>query len=332
MTRVGGLECAIRSENRPLDRGIADVADRQHGVVARRQLDRLGLSPSAIQRRLAAGRLHNIHRGVYSVGHRRVSARGRWMAAVLAGGSGALLSHRSAAALWGILPSASARIHITTDRSTVRRRGIILHRSRHVPEEDRAAADSIPVTSVARTLVDLAGGKSARDLARAVDGAERLGVFDLTAVERVMSRRLGAGGIRRLAALLDDYQAPPLTRSELEHLFLELCRNAGLPQPQTNVRIGDMEVDAIWADRRLVVELDGYASHRTRADFERDRERDSVLLLGGYRVLRITRQRLERDASSVTRMVKELLLSRSPERPRGAPGEGARALRGGPAG
>lgn len=284
------------------------LAERQHGVVSYGQLLELGLGRGVIHRRVGAGLLHPVHRGVYCVGHRRIPVRGRWMAAVLACGPTALLSHGSAALLWGLLMTSGARIDVMTARRTRHnRRGIALHRTRRLHPDDRSLTDGIPVTSVARTLLDLAPRLPVRRLARAIDQADRRELLDLRAVEGLLRRSRGHHGRRPLLRALRGYRTPPVTRSELERRFADLCRSAGLPGPQTNVVIEGVEVDAAWLAQRLVVELDGYEYHRTRARFEGDRARDADLLVAGYRVLRITQRRLESDAVGVMTTVRRLL-------------------------
>jgi hypothetical protein len=331
MAEVGALKHAIHDRRRPPDKAVADLADRQHGVVAHRQLVRLGIGRGGIEHRVANGRLHRLHLGVYAVGRRRVSQHGRWMAAVLACGPRALLSHRSAAVLWGLRPTAPFRVDVATDRAKHGQNGIALHRPRHLPDGDRAVASGIPVTSVARTLADLAGVASRRELRRAIDEAERLRLLDPAAVEEIIGRSRGKRGVAALAALLRHHSGPPpITRSELERRFLDLCRDAGLPCPEANVVIDGVEVDVVWPHRRLVAELDGYAYHRTRMAFEDDRKRDAMLQLSGYRVVRITYQRLHDEPGEVADLVRALL-SPSPERRDRAPVAGARARRGDPA-
>src|SRR5207302_645130 len=266
----------------------------QHGVVAHRQLVELGLGRKAIQYRLAAGRLHRLHLGVYAVGHPRVTGPGRWMAAVLACGDGALLSHRSAGALWGIGSGAGSRVDVTAiGRSRRGHPGITLHQVRGLHPDDRARRDGVPVTSLARTILDLAEVLNRSQLARAFEEAERLQLLDVRAIRRLCERSAGRRGLGPLGNLLSNHMRPlPETRSELERLFVDLCRAAALPPPALNVSVAGFEVDAVWQDRGLVVELDGFAFHRTRAAFERDRARDATLQLAGYRVLRLTARRL----------------------------------------
>ncbi|MEK6277465.1 MAG: type IV toxin-antitoxin system AbiEi family antitoxin domain-containing protein [Actinomycetota bacterium] len=280
-----------------VDRTLARLAERQHGVVARRQLFALGLGPRTIERRIARERLHRIHRGVYAVGHRSLSAHGHWLAAVLAAGPGAVLSHRSAAALWELRPAAGSRIDVTVRARARRSRPrIAIHVTRDLRDRDRVQRAGIPVTSVARTLLDLGGMLSEAQLARAVEEAERLDRLDLRAIDDVCLRGRGRRGLGALLGVLADHSDPvPLTRSELERAFLDLCHEHRLPLPRVNHFIAGFEVDAVWLGQRLVVELDGYAFHRTRGAFERDRARDAALLLAGYRVLRFTHRRLERE-------------------------------------
>jgi very-short-patch-repair endonuclease len=291
------------------DRVIAELAARQHGVVARRQLFAAGLSRGAVDRRLATGRLHAPHPAVYAVGQPRIAGPGRLLAAVLACGDEALLSHRSAAALWELLPYAGSRVNVTAPSCGRRSlRGITLHRSRCLDSQCRAIPDGIPLTSVARTLLDLAGTVRLDQLERAFEQAERLRLVDLGALTRLCERSHGHHGLRRLLPLLAPAERPaPETRSELERRFLRLCEKSGLPGPAVNAEVAGHEVDALWRDRGLVVELDGYAYHRTRAAFERDRVRDADLQRAGLRVIRVTARRLNDDPVAVAETVRSLL-------------------------
>jgi len=186
--------------------------------------------------------------------------------------------------------------------------GVTVHRTRSLHPEDRALRDGIPVTSVARTLLDYAEVVYPPRLARAFEEADRLRLVDMKALERLMARSHGRHGLVPLQALVSEAWRPlPETRSELERVFLELCRDAGLPAPQANVMLAGLEVDALWPRERLVVELDGFAFHRTRAAFERDRRRDAALQLAGYRVLRLTARRLAEEPAAVVGLVRSLL-------------------------
>jgi len=282
------------------DIAIAAVASRQHGVVSRRQLLTLGCTRHQIQGRATSGRLHRLHRGVYAVGHRRLTRHGHWMAAVLSCGPGALLSHRSAAALWGILAPSDSFPDVTVRGARPSRNGLRIHRARGLTSRDHAVREAITVTAPARTIVDLAVAVDRRRLERAVEAAERLGLFDLRAIDEVLSRSTRRPGSRALRSVLSAYREPAFTRSELERRFLELVKGAGLPSPSMNASIAGHEVDALWLEEGLVVELDGYESHRTRAAFERDRRRDEELLLAGLRVIRLTAWRIAQGPQLVT--------------------------------
>lgn len=289
---MGDLTVGIRCPDVPSDAGraVAELATRQHGVVSVAQLRRIGLDSSAVARRAAAGRLHSIHRGVYAVGHRSITRRGQYLAAVLACGPEAALSHRSAADLWGLRRDSTC-IEVTAPRRRAGLPGIVVHRSRLADPADFDSIDGIRVTSVARTLLDLAVVVTARELARAVDRAERLELFDLISVEDLLNRASRRAGRRSLRNAIEGWQ-PSYTRSELEDRFQELVRRAKLPPPQINVLLrGERaahEVDCFWPSRRLVVQLDGFAYHRTRRDRERDSTTDADLELAGFRVLRLT--------------------------------------------
>jgi hypothetical protein len=277
-------------------------------VISRSQLVELGLSSAAVDSRLAAGRLHGLFLGVYAVGHPLVPLRGRWLGAVLASGDGAVLSHGAAAALWRISGRRAGPVDVTTARRGRRGvAGVRLHRSRRFDGSELAERDRIPVTSLPRTLIDLAALWDADRLERAVEEADRLGLLELRAVSAACERHSGRRGTPRLRAVIERLEAPPVTRSELEHAFLRLCRRHGIPLPSTNVWVEGHEVDAHWAAARLIVELDGHDYHRTRAAFERDRKRDADHVASGRRVVRLTHRRIEREAPAVASMLRRLL-------------------------
>jgi very-short-patch-repair endonuclease len=291
-----------------MEAAIAALAARQYGVVARWQLLELGLTSRAISYRLTVGRLHLVHRGVYAVGHKRISGRGRWMAAVLACGPGSALSHRSGAALWGFLGAASPRIDVTTPRRGGRSiAGVRRHRARRLPPEDTTMVDGIPVTTVARTLFDLAEVLDLSRLERAFEAAERAELLDMRAVLLTAERNPGRRAHKQLHALLPSLTSPAPTRSELERLFNRLCRLADLPLPQVNVLVKSFEVDAFWPAPRLIVEVDSWEFHKTRAAFERDRARDAQLMLAGYRVIRVTYLQLRDQPKRVAETLRTLL-------------------------
>jgi very-short-patch-repair endonuclease len=284
------------------ERVIARTASNQHGVITTRQLLGAGLHSSGITKRIKAGRLHRIHRGVYAVGHPRLSNEGRWMAAVLACGEGAVLSHRSAGELWRILRprrrseaggrSDESPVHVTVPGTGGRKRhrGISLHRSSTLTSAASTRRDGIPVTSPARTLTDLRAVLSEAELAAATREAEFLRL------------PVGEGVVRRSGS-----KVLPRTRSELEWLFRALVRRHRLPKPDVNVRIDRYEVDFLWRSERLIVELDGWESHGTRSAFEEDRARDTRLKLLGFDVIRFTWRQIEADSPAVARTIRALL-------------------------
>jgi very-short-patch-repair endonuclease len=279
-----------------VDWAIAAVAQRQHGVVSRTELMELGIRQRAIGHRLECGRLHLLHRGVYAVGHALLSREGRWMAAVLATGPHSVLSHRSAAVLVGIRPSERTLTEVTVPRRRRSRPGIEIHNSA-VPLDEVTNVRGIPVTTVPRTLLDLAAVLSRRDLERAIDQAEVLRLWDPLSLADLVARYPGRHGTRNVRAILAAGRiGATVTRSELERRFLSFLEDTGLPRPQVNTLLevagSRFEVDCLWRARRLVVELDGHATHATRAAFERDRARDRTLQAGGWRVVRITWRQL----------------------------------------
>ena len=287
-TDLGSKTPAMRREESPLVRRVAELAARQHGVVSFRQLRALGMSESAIQRWLAIGRLHRLHKGVYAVGHTILSRHGRWMAAVLACGPGAVLSHYDAAALMDLRRAGSGRIHVTAPRSRHPHEGIALHRPRRLHPEDVTTVNGIPATALARTLLDLAALLTREQLERMVEQTELRKLFDLRAMDRVLVRNPRGKGRRNLSAVIADLRPfIPMTRSELERAFLKLCRAAGLPEPAMNVWLLGYEVDALFADHRIVVELDGGDYHGTTAARRRDPIRDARLQAAGYRIVRV---------------------------------------------
>ncbi len=292
-----------------MDRAIAELATLQYGVVAGRQLAGIGLRSTAVADRAAAGRLHRVHRGVYAVGHPLLSRRGEWIAAVLALGPGALLSHASAAALWDLTGPRGGRVDVTApDRNgRARRPGIAVHRSR-IPDPESTVHERIPVTSVARTLLDLAGTVERGALHRAYVRAERLQLLDLRALGRVLERSNGRRGRRALAALCGyDRSAAASALSELELLLLDLIRDHGLPTPQANVLVGGYLVDAYWPQEKLVVEVDGYEFHSDREAFERDHRKLGRLTLAGYQVLAVTYRQVVDEPEWVVGAIRRLL-------------------------
>jgi very-short-patch-repair endonuclease len=236
------------------------------------------------------------------------------MAAVLVCGDRAVLSHRSAARLWGLRPwSGDPEITVPVEGGARRHGGITVHRSRHLPAEECTTETGIPVTTVARTLVDLAGIVPPHHLRRAVERAEERELFDLRQVLAVIDRRPHVAGVAALRALLADARAHdlPTTRSDPEAALLQLCLDHGLPRPQVNRYDGTDEVDFRWPAHRLVVEVDGWSTHRTRSAFTNDRVRDRAQVRAGLRVVRFTaREVLERPAAVAAEL--RVLLGLSP--------------------
>ncbi len=281
-------------------------------MVSAAQLAGLGVSAGAVGSRLRRGRLHSLHRGVYAVGHPALPTRGRYMAAVLACGRSAALSHRSAADLWGLRRYEGAAVDVTTTRQAGRQRaGIDAHQSRTLEPGDFAVVEGIPCTTVTRTLLDLSDVVDRRALERAVDRAEMLALFDGLAVTETLGRASGRRGATLLRAVLADLGDPALTASELEERFLALCLEGGLPRPGVNVWLclagGFVQADFLWRAARLVVETDGRATHGTRAAFARDRRRDQSLLLAGFRVVRFSWREVTQEPARVLATVGRLL-------------------------
>jgi very-short-patch-repair endonuclease len=275
------------------------LAARQHGVVARAQLLELGLSRRAIEHRTARGRLHRVERGVYAVGRPDLDQLGRWMAAVLGRGPQAVLSHRSAAALWGIVPSAGGLIEISVPSSSGRRRrDVQIHRRPRLAESDLTVHDRIPVTTPVRTLIDIARRLEPARLERAVNEADRLDLVDPETLAEALDSYPGQRGVGPLRELLGK-RTFRLTDSELERRFLRIVAGAGLPIPETGRRINGFKVDFFWADLGLVVETDGLRYHRTPAQQARDRVRDQAHLAAGLAPLRFTHAQVRFEAGYV---------------------------------
>jgi Protein of unknown function (DUF559)/Transcriptional regulator, AbiEi antitoxin len=274
-----------------MSRVVAELAGRQWGVVSRAQLVESGASAATIDHWVRQGRLHVVHRGVYALGHRALRVEGRHLAAVLACGRGAVLSHLSGAAHWGLLRTEQTRVDVTTPRTRRKIPGIRLHRSRSLDAHDTANHERIPITTVARTLLDLAATVPESRLERALAQAERLRLYDHRAITDVIAR---ANGNRGKAALARAVRGEPkLTRSELEARFLSLVRQAGLPEPLANFILDApdhprLEVDFYFPTHDLVVETDGWETHRTKAAFQSDRRKDAALTSAGFRVMRFT--------------------------------------------
>ncbi|HEX5763565.1 MAG TPA: type IV toxin-antitoxin system AbiEi family antitoxin domain-containing protein [Solirubrobacterales bacterium] len=285
------------------------LADRQHGVVTRRQLRVLAYSDAAITRAAGVGRLHRVHRGVYSVGRSELTSHGRCLAAVAACRPDALLSHASAAWLWGLLPSCPAIPEVTVPRRGHARRDVRVHHSPALAEEDRSEYERIPATTVARTLLDLAATGRRRRLDNAIQRAERLDRLDLGQIDALLDRP-GAQGRKALREAIETYRDDGFFRGRSERLFLALVKKAGLPRPAINHFVAGHEVDAYWEAERFAVEVDGWESHRSRASFESDPLRIEDLKLAGIEAIRITARRIEREPEKVAERLGILLARR----------------------
>jgi very-short-patch-repair endonuclease len=267
---------------------VAEFAGAHDGVASHGELVRLGLGRRAIQSWVAKGQLHVIHHGVYAVGHRALSRRGYLRAALLACGDRAVLRRRTAAHLWDVSPTSSALIEITGPTHRRGGKGFRYAQSNLHPD-DIAELHGFPVTSVARTLLDLAGVVQRDRLERAVERAARLRLLDERAVRAAIERSGGKKGRKLLASVIDSFDpATAETRSGNERAFLKLVRDHNLPKPLTNTLVEGFLVDFHWPEHNLIVELDSYATHGSEQSFHSDRERDAVLTDAGHQLLRIT--------------------------------------------
>jgi hypothetical protein len=280
----------MRRSTTPRDAQLAEFARRSHGVVSAGQLYELGFDEAAIRRRVANGRLHRLYRGVYAVGHTITTREGRALAAVLACGPGAVLSHRSAAELWGIRPTAAARFDVTVPRTSGVRTSarIVVHRPTRPVE--KTSRHGIPVTTPGQTLADLALALPRRPLEKAIEMAEVRKLHAAVPHGHPGAQRLLEAASRTL---------PVTTESPLEDAFLALCDTHGIPRPLVQTVVEGYRVDFCWPGERLIVETDGYEHHGTQAAFERDRAKDARLTALGWRVLRFTRLQVDEDPGFV---------------------------------
>jgi hypothetical protein len=260
----------------------------------------LGFSPKAIKHRVRIGRLHPVTRGVYAVGRPNLTREGRWMAAVLACGEGAALSHRSAAALWGIGEERpGGRIEVSIRRaSEVRRAGIKIHRRPSLPAGDIGTHRGIPLTQPVRTFLDLATELPRRTLERAVNDADKHDLIDPESLRATLDDYAGEPGVRPLRTLLDRHTFR-LSDDELELLFRPLASAAGLPTPLTKQMVNDFEVDFFWPDLNLVVETDGWRYHRTPAAQSRDALRFQTHTAAGLTPLRFSHYQVKYEPAHV---------------------------------
>jgi hypothetical protein len=287
-----------------IDEALAALARSQWGVVSLVQLETLGLGPRGVQHRAESGRLRRVHRGVYAIGGAALPREGRDLAAVLACGKDAVLSHTSAAVHWGLLTYHPPQPHVTAPASRTGVPGIRLHRTRALDARETTTHRGLPTTTVARTLLDLAATAPPNHLEHAIGQALRNELYDHRAIEQALDGRPGTKALRRATA-----EDPAFTRSELERRFRALCRRAGLPRPLSNHVVADRdhqphEVDFYFPSHRLVVEVDGWRDHGTRVAFERDRAKDAALVAAGYAVLRFTTRQIAADPDTVAARVR----------------------------
>jgi len=311
--QISGAEraqCAPRPSMRDLGERAAALAGRQHGVVARWQLLDMGFSRDMIHRRIGRD-LHRLHRGVYAYGHVAITQESRWMAAVLAFGPDAVLSHRSAGQLWGLVPRSSIRPEVTKPGGAGGRPRLVTHRG-SLPADEVGRYRGIPVTSVARTMLDLAGMLDEREVERAWNEMEVRGYRLRLSVPDLLDRYPGRKGVRRLARLANRRTLPVgITRNDLEEAFLALVDRHALPRPRMNVHLvvreRFYEVDCLWEARKVAIELDGGRVHETRRAFHKDRERDRVLTAEGYTTARITWDHIHQTPAEVAHDLRRIL-------------------------
>jgi hypothetical protein len=288
---------------------VARLATQQGGPISHEQLLKLGVKPGAIEYRLASSRLHSVFRGVYALGHEAITPRGTLIAALLACGDEAMVSHLSAAHWWGWWRTTPKDVDVTVPgRSRKGQDGINLHLVRTLDGRDVTTRDGVRITAPPRTLLDLAEVLSLQRLRLVIDEADRRGQFHANKLQELLERSPGRRGQKPLRTLLTDFETEPLLRSELEVLFKDLCDEHALPRPLTNVEVEGHEVDAFWPAQRLIVEVDSRAHHLNGAAFEKDRLRDAELLVAGYVVMRITYRQLKGDPGAVATRIRRLLL------------------------
>lgn len=298
-------------QTRETDARISALAERQYGVVSGKQLEAMGVSRREIERRLTAARLHLLHRGVYAVGHRALSREAHWMAAVLACGTGAVLSHRSAAAHWGFRGYSGARIDVTA-ASKSRSKGAIRRHWAHLLPDELSEHERIPVTTVPRTIFDLANELTAQAVESALRQCEYLRLYDALSLWDLLERyprHRGSKAIRTALASLGQTGGEP--HSRLEERFLVFLDAQRLRRPNLNawLEAGGQryQVDCLWPDHKLIAELDSWKAHGTRSAFQSDKSRDRRLLRAGYRTTRVTRHQLEHEGDELAADLRALL-------------------------
>jgi very-short-patch-repair endonuclease len=290
------------------DRAAGWVALQQLGLVATRQLVAAGISRDAIRTRRRRGSLHIVYQGVYLLGHAVMAPGTRELAAVLACGEGAFVSHRSAASLWGFAAAPEGATEVTVVGRNIRSRdGLRVHRVRSLNNADRRLRNGIPVTSPARALIDFASQAAADELERAITEAYALGLTTERELRQALARNANRAGVAALKVELDREGGPAFTRSEAERRMLALIRDARLPRPLTNVPVEGYEVDLLWPEHRLIVEIDGYRFHGHRQAFERDRRKQTALAAAGYTMIRVRWRQIDEGPMAVVAAIAQAL-------------------------
>jgi len=291
-------------DKRDIGPAIAALAGRQGGIVAIAQLLDAGLTRCAVARQVAGGRLHPVHHGVYAVGHRNLSTVGRRWSAVMAYAPDGVLSDRSSASAWGIVP-VGGKLEVTVRPAGRRRRdGIVLHR-RQLQTDELTRLHGLPITTPARTLLDLAATLTTKRLSTAISRAEQHRLLDFDDLHRLLARHPRRPGTPALRTVLASYSGPRDTHSALEELIAEL----DLAPPQHNVLIHGAVRDFAWPRHRLVVEADSYSWHRSPTALDDDRQRDVTLALAGWRTLRFTHAQVTQRPAYVTTAIRAALAS-----------------------
>lgn len=304
---------AHRLRPRRWDLEIAGVANRQHGLISLEQLEGTGMDRRTVAARERAGRLHRIHRGVFSVGHVSSTPEAAFLAGVLACGPGAVLSHGSAATLWGFWKPDGGSIHVISPNRRGRSpAGIVPHRDGFLPPSDRTEFHGVPCTTVARTLFDLAANLPPWELRKALGEAEAMRIVNHRQLRLQIRRGRGRRGVARLRRLLDEiHPQTNRSRSELERMFLHVCLQVGLPQPEVNVSLQvkgrTLKPDFLWRDQRLILEADSRRFHDTDTAFVDDRRREQRLQVAGWRVSRCTWEQVEFEPHVLAETVRHLL-------------------------
>jgi very-short-patch-repair endonuclease len=293
-----------------LDLRMARLASHQHGVVGRWQLNRLGLTEQMIRTRVARGGLNRLCRGVYAVGHTAITVEARWMVAVLAYGPSAVLSHRSAGQLWGLYPRGRLAPEVTCRESKRRKRGIVIHRGTLLADEV-VRVRGVPVTSVPRTMFDLAATRTEREVERAWNEMEVREYRSSLSVPDLIERYPGRKGTLMLARVANRKTLVGITRNDLEEAFLAMIDRFGLPRPRMNthlpIRDRFYEIDCLWEDRKVAIELDGGGAHGTKRAFEQDRERDRILTAERYTTARLTWHQITETPTEVADDLRRIL-------------------------